>query len=158
MVQKNCFTIFSVSSSLDDCPQSKPRDLDPSYTGSSPKLEFSNKKTTLKTDKSTKLGVGEIAGISMCGLAIVLLIIGIVVACRYRKIALTRSKSQSINKESQIKEYIESIPTDLSSDGNSSAGGAKSPQSSTARSIVLRDPNMPSNVTNIDKYSFEEDV
>ena len=75
------------------------------------------------------LGKGGIIGIALCGVSLLVLVIGIIITCRYRKIAKEREKLQAKQKQSQVKAYLDAIP-----DVNGHAEILKSPVKKSASS------------------------
>lgn len=114
---------------------------------------LSNKpRTTAPSSADQSLGAGEIVGISLCILSLVLLVLGLAVAYRYRKVARYRHKSRATREQSQIKEYIDSIPTGKSSGAGSSGSAIKSPQSSMSRSVTSKDTILPKTTARTHNY------
>ena len=79
-------------------------------------------------------------------------------AWRYRTLANQRQRSQA-SKQSRVKDYIDSIPTDLSSEGTCSTDSPKSPQSSRSvtskETILLRDVSKPYTITSCDSVDMD---
>lgn len=104
---------------------------------------YNNKaKTSAAPLPKSGLGMAGIIGIALCGVALLVLIVGIAVTCRYRKIAKEREKKYKQTKKSQVNSYLDSIP-----DTNDQTDSPISPQSSIGRSASSKDNIIPRTVT-----------
>lgn len=119
---------------MDACDQ-RVESISPNKPGSNRNVYNSVSKTSTTLPPTKELGTGGIIGIALCGVALLVLIVGIIITCRYRKMAKEREKKQAQQKQSQVKAYLDTIP-----DINGHADNVKSPQSSSAaRSASSRD-------------------
>lgn len=106
--------------------------------------------TELPNNKS--LGDGEIVGIALCMLALVILGVGIFLAIRYHRIAKARKKSEHEQKQTDVKTYLETIPH-----YNNGRASSNSPQSSMSMSMSVHSKEhiLPRSRPNL--YRVEDD-
>lgn len=107
---------------------------------------------TIGASDEKGLGGGEIAGIVLCVISLLLLALGILLALRYQRIVKARKASEAKQKQSDVKAYIETIP---SYNGPHSPGDiTPQSESSIGRSVTSRDNIIPRSRSNM--YRTEE--
>lgn len=107
---------------------------------------------TTSDSKPSALGDGEIVGIVLCTAALAILVVGIVFALRYQRIVKARRKQQA-KKESEVKAYIDNIPTHYDNMGRSSS--PHSQESSIAQSCTSKETIIPR--SRLRHYAMEDE-
>ncbi|XP_067946198.1 neurogenic locus notch homolog protein 1-like [Watersipora subatra] len=103
----------------------------------------------INSKKKVKLMPAEIVGLALCGFSLLLLVMGILIACRYRVIAKKRQRYEA-SKQCSMKPCMDSLPAngDLSSEESSNSASPKSPLSSIGRSVTSKETILLRNVSN----------